>query len=270
MPPSRSRLVKKEESTDHFLAFDEDIDWSQVSETQFESQLGTQIEIQSQSQSQTQVETQTTHIRKPCPTKLAHSPASPPVRTISVESGNSTLTNDSAKTLVVDDEDVGYGALLEGAENIDWDDWGTDEENNGITTPGKLKSPSKFKRFTPVKPKNLGGIAGGSRTLATTLPPYTKPCTRCIVVNTTRHDNLDDPVQVSGFSCSPSLLFSFSQGVVQALSRMPCYLMPGLRFPIFCRGCHPRDLGPVAPRDYLSYRVAPFSRLWLIKLLRKS
>lgn len=200
MPPGKS-LVKKEESVDLFLAFDDGIDWSQVSETQFDSQLDTQI----QTQSQTQVETQNTVIGKPSPAKLVHSSVSPPVRTISVESGSSTQTNDSTRTIVVDDEDVDYRALLEGAENINWDDWDSDEENNAIKTPRKLKSPSKSKKFTPVKPKNLGGGAEGGGGIAITPPPYTKSCTRCIVVNTTKYDYLDDPVQVGWFYCPLSL-----------------------------------------------------------------
>jgi len=185
--------VKKEESLDLFLAFDDGIDWSQVSETQLDSQLQTQPETQSQ----TQVETQTTLIGKPALAKLAHTSASPPVRTISTESGGSTQTNDSAKTLVVDDEDVDYRALLEGAENIDWDNWDTDEDDNVVTTPRKLKSPSMSKKFSPVKPNNLQGVTGGSGVPAITPPPYTKPCTRCVVVNITRYDYLDHPVQVS-------------------------------------------------------------------------
>jgi hypothetical protein len=201
MPPTKS--LKKQESVDLFLVLDDGIDWSQVSETQFDTQLDTQLQTQPETQSETQVETQTTLIGEPSFVKPAHSSASPPVRTISVESGSSTQTNDSAKTLV-DDEDVDYRALLEGAENIDWDDWGTDEEDNTITTPRKPKTPSKSKKFTPVKPKNLRGmvVAGGGGELAITPPPYTKPCTRCIVVNVTRYDYLDHPVQVSGFSYS--------------------------------------------------------------------
>jgi hypothetical protein len=190
MPPSR--LLIKKESVD---LFDDGIDWSQVSETQFDTQS------QTQAQSQTQVETQTTLIGKPPLTKLAHSSVFPPVRTISVESGSSTLTNASVKTLVVDDEDVDFRALLEGAENINWDDWDSDEDNNAITTPRKLKSPSKSKKFTPVKPKNLNGAAGHGGTMVVTPPPYTKPCTRCMVMSITRYDLLDDPVQVNGFPC---------------------------------------------------------------------
>jgi len=210
MPPAKSlRRVKKEESEDLFLAFD-DIDWSQVSETQ----LDTQLDAQLQTQSETQVETQTTLIGEPSLAKLARSSVSPPVRTISIESGSSTQTNDSAKTLVVDDEDVDYRALLEGAEKIDWEDWGTDEENNGITTPRKPKSP-KTKKFTPVKPKNLRGmgIAGGGGGLAITPPPYTKPCMRCIVVSVTKYKYVDHPVQVSDLPPSPHP-FSLSRGEV--------------------------------------------------------
>lgn len=223
MPP-RKPLVKlvKKESVD---LFDDGIDWSQVSETQFDTQSDTQI--QTQSQSQTQVETQTTLIGKPSLTKLAHSSVSPPVRTISVESGSSTQTNDLTKTLVVDDEDVDYRALLEGAENIDWEDWGTDEENSAITTPRKLKSPSKSKKFTPVKPKNLRGVAGGGGASAITPPPYTKPCMRCIVVNITKYDRLDEPVQVSGFFCLLFLPSSVLRGILLASSRLACRLMSG-------------------------------------------
>ena len=228
MPPSKS-LVKKE-SVDLFLAFDEGIDWSQVSETQLDTQPDTQI----QTQSHTQVETQTTLIGNPSLTKLAHSSVSPPVRTISVESGSSTLSCGSTKTLVVDDEHVDYRALLEGAENIDWDDWGTDEENNAITTPRKPKSPSKSKKFTPVKPKNLRGVAGGGGALAITPPQYTIPCTRCIVVNITRYDYLEDPVQVSGVSCPLCILSFVSQRILLALSRLSSPPIPGSRFPIFC------------------------------------
>jgi len=206
MPPAKPlRLVKKEESEDLFPG---DIDWSQVTETQF----GTQLDTQLQTQPETQVESQTTLIGEPSLAKLARSSASPPVRTISIESGSSTQTNDSAKTLV-DDEDVDYRALFEGADNVDWEDWGTDEENNGITTPRKPKSP-KTKKFTPVKPKNLRGmgIAGGGGGLAITPPPYTKPCMRCIVVNITKYDYVDHPVQVSDLPL-PLTLF---RGVVSS------------------------------------------------------
>ena len=204
MPPAKP-LVKKEESEeDLFLAFD-DIDWSQVSQTQFDTQLDTQPETQLE----TQVETQTTLIGDPSLPKVAHSSASPVLQTISTESGTSTQTNASAKTLVVDDEDVDYRALLEGAENIDWDDWDTDEETGGITTPRKPKTPSKGKKFTPVKPANLRGmaVAGGSGGLAITPPPYRKPCTRCIVVKVTNYGELSHPVKVSWLlrsSVSPS------------------------------------------------------------------
>jgi len=199
MPPAR--LIKKEESEDLFLAFGDDIDWSQVSQTQIDSQLDSQLGTQLE----TQTETQTTLIGGPSLAKLAHKSTSPPVRTISTESGSSTQTNDSAKTLVVDDEDVDYRALLEGAENIDWDDWGTDEETNGITTPRKPKTPSKAKKFTPVKPMNLRGmtVAGGGGGLAITPPPYTKPCMRCIVLGISNYKELDHPVKVSGPLRSP-------------------------------------------------------------------
>ena len=189
MPPAR--LVKKEESEDLFLAFG-DIDWSQVSQTQLDTQLDTQLNTQQETQQETQVETQTTLIGGPSLAKFAHLSVSPPLRTISTESGSSTQTNDSVKTLVVDDEDVDYRALLEGAENFDWDDWGTDEEDNVLTTPRKPKSPSKSKKFTPVKPRNLRGMAvagGGGGALAITPPPYKKPCTRCIVVKKTMFDD---------------------------------------------------------------------------------
>jgi hypothetical protein len=221
MPPARS-LVKKEESEDLFLAFDDGIDWSQVSQTQFDTQPDTQLETQPE----TQVETQTTLVGGPSLAKFVHSSVSPPLRTISTESGSSTQTNDSAKTLVVDDEDVDYRALLEGAENFDWDDWGTDEEDNGITTPRKLKSPSMTKKFTPVKPRNLRGVAVGGGGLVITPPPYTKPCTRCIVVKTTNYNYMDHPVQVSGLLRS-SLPFSVSQGGLQALSELSYHLTPG-------------------------------------------
>ena len=203
MPP-RKLLVKKEESLDLFPGFENGIDWSQVSESQFDAQPDTQL----QTQSQTQVETQTTLIGGHSVAKLSHSFVSPPARTISIESGSSTQTNDSIKTLVVDEEDVDYRALLEGAENIDWDNWDSDDDNGVITTPRKLKSPSKSKKFTPVKPKNLRGITGGSGVLAVTPPPYTKRYTRCIVVDITRYDYLDHPVQVSGLLCPLSHLLS--------------------------------------------------------------
>jgi len=195
MPPAKSFVKKEESEEDLFLAFG-DIDWSQVSQTQFDAQPDTQLQTQ---QLETQAETQTTLVGGPSLVKLAHSSVSPPVRTISIESGSSTQTNSSTKTIVVDDEDVDYRALLEGAENFDWDDWGMDEENDGITTPRKPKSPTKAKKFTPVKPKNLRGMGvagGGGPTI--TPPPYTKPCTRCIIVNITKYSDLDHPVQVSG------------------------------------------------------------------------
>lgn len=193
MPSSPRKSLTKEDSVDLFQAFNDGIDWSQISETQLDSQFDTQQQIQSQ--------TQTTLVGNPSVVKLAHSPAPPPARTISVESGGSTRTNDSIRTLVVDDEDVDYQALLEGAENIDWDDWDTDEDNNIITTPRKLKSPSLSKKFTPV---NLRGIGGsGSGLTITPPPPYTKPCTRCIVVDVTKYHYLDEPVVVSSFSFFP-------------------------------------------------------------------
>ena len=193
MPPAKP--LKKEESEDLFLAFG-DIDWSQVSETQFDTQLQTQVETQPETQS----ETQTTLIGGPSLAKLAHSSTSPPVRTISIESGSSTQTNDSIKTLVVDADDVDMRALLEGAENIDWSDWDTDEENNTIMTPRKPKSPSKTKKFSPVRPRNVGGMAvgGGGGGPATTLPPYTKPCTRCVVMDVTDYREVEGTVKVSG------------------------------------------------------------------------
>ena len=195
MPPTGSLAKKEESEEDLFLAFG-DIDWSQVSQTQ----LDTQLDSQPETQLETQVETQTTLIGGPSLAKFAHLSVSPPLRTVSNESGSSTQTNASDKTLVVDDEDVDFRALFEGAENIDWDDWGTDDENNAITTPRKLKSPSKSKKFTPVKPRNLRGmtVAGGGGGLAITPPPYTKPCTRCIVVKITIYHEIDHPVQVSG------------------------------------------------------------------------
>jgi hypothetical protein len=259
-PPTKS--LRKEESVDFF---DDSIDWSQVSETQFDTQLDTQI----QSQSQTQVETQTTIIGKPSLAKLAHSSASPPVRTISLESGSSVQTNDSTKTLVVDDEDVDYRALLEGAENINWDDWGSDEENNVTASPRKLKSPSKSKKFTPVKSKNLKGVVGGGGALAITPPPYTIPCTRCVVVNITRYDYLDDPVQVSGFSC-PLSLFSSSRTEFCWHQAESCHLMPGSIFPIFCDVATQEFWGWLPPGIFFSYRVALFSQLWLMQIPRKS
>ena len=202
MPLPKS--LKKEESEDLFLAFD-DVDWSQVSETQFDTQLDTQV----QTQSETQTETQTTLIGGPSLAKLAHSSVSPPVRTISIESGSSTQTNSSTKTIIVDDEDVDYRALLEGTENIDWDDWDwdTDEEDNGVRTPRKPKSPSKAKKFSPVRPINLRGmgVAGGSGGLTTTPPPYTKLCMRCIVVEVINYkQGMDHPVKVSGLLRSSS------------------------------------------------------------------
>ena len=206
----RAKVIKKEESEDLFLIFD-DIDWSQVSQTQIDdTQVDTQPETQPETQQETQTETQTTLIGGPSIAKLAHKSVSPPVRTISTESGSSTQTNDSAKTLVVDDEDVDYRALLDGAENFDWDDWGTDEETNGITTtPKKPKTPSKTKKFTPVKPKNLKGmaVAGGGGGLVITPPPYTKPCTRCVVVKITDYRALDNEPKVSKLLHSSSWLF---------------------------------------------------------------
>ena len=199
MPPAKP--LKKEESEDLFPAFN-DIDWSQVSDSQFDTQLDTQLQTQLGTQPETQVETQTTLVGGSSPPKFPHSSVSPPVRTVSNESGSSTQTNDSAKTLV-DDEDVDYRALLEGAENIDWSDWGTDEETNAITTPRKPKSPSKSK-FTPVKPKNLRGmaVAGGNGGLAITPPPYTEPHTRCIVVDISDYKELGHSVKVSNPLCS--------------------------------------------------------------------
>jgi len=197
----RAKVVKKEESEDLSLAFG-DIDWSQVSQTQIDdTQVDTQQGTQPETQQETQAETQTTLIGGPSLAKLAHKSVSPPVRTISTESGSSTQTNDSAKTIVVDDEDVDYRALLEGAENFDWDDWGTDDETNGVTTtPKKHKTPSKSKKFTPVKPKNPKGLAagGGGGGLAITPPPYAKPCTRCIVVSVSDYKELGDVPKVSG------------------------------------------------------------------------
>ena len=197
----RAKVVKKEESEDLSVVFG-DIDWSQVSQTQTDdAQVDPQFGTQPETQQETQAETQTTLIGGPALAKLAHKSVSPPVRTISTESGSSTQTNDSAKTLVVDDEDVDYRALLDGAENFDWDDWDTDDETNGVTTtPRKLKSPSKTKKFTPVKPKNLKGmaIAGGGGGLAITPPPYTKPCTRCIVVQAPDNKALYNQPRVSG------------------------------------------------------------------------
>lgn len=201
MPPAKP--LKKEESEDLFPAF-ADIDWSQVTDSQFDTQLDTQLQTQSETQLETQVETQITLIGESSLPKLPHSSISPPVRTISIESGSSTQTNDSIKTLVVDDEDVDYRALLEGAENFDWSDWGSDEESNAITTPRKPKSPSKSK-FTPVKPKHLRGmvIAGSNGGSVITPPPYTEPCTRCIVVNISDYKEMGHPVKVS------NLLHSF-------------------------------------------------------------
>lgn len=226
MPPAK--LLKKEESEDLFLALG-DIDWSQVSGSQFDTQLDTQLQTQLGTQlPETQAETQTTLIGEPSLQKLAHSSVPPPVRTISTESGSSTQTNDSAKTLVVDDEDVDYRALLEGAENFDWSDWGTDEESNAITTPRKPKSPSKSKKFTPVKPENLRSTAvgGGSGALTITPPPYTQPCTRCIVVIISNYMVLDDLVQVSDLLLS-SLPFSISERSLRELSELPYHLVPG-------------------------------------------
>jgi len=198
MPPAKR--IKKEESEDLYLAFGNDIDWSQVSETQVDSQLDSQLATQPETQVETQTETQTTLTGGPSLVKLTHSSVSPPLRTISTESGTSTQTNDSAKTLVAYDEDEDYRALLEGAENIDWDDWGTDEETNGVTTPRKHKTPPKTKKFTPVKPKNLKGmgVAGGGGGLVSTPPPYTKPCTRCIVMEIIDYRETHDNVMVSG------------------------------------------------------------------------
>ena len=233
MPPRKS-LVKKEESLDLFLAFDDGIDWSQVSETQLDSQLDSQLQTQPETQSQTQVETQTTLIGKPSLAKLAHPPASPPVRTISAESGGSTQTNDSVKTLVVDDEDVDYRALLEGAENIDWDNWDTDEDDNVVTTHRKLKSPSMSKKFSPVKPQNLRGVTGGSGVPAITPPPYAKPCMRCVVVNTTRYDYLDHPVQVSSRLRYPCHAFSMSRWEFLRHKASHPVAVPGSRFLVPC------------------------------------
>jgi len=201
MPPAKP--LKKEESEDLFFACGGDIDWSQVSDSQFDIQLQTQVETQPE----TQAETQTTLIGGPSLAKLAHSSVSPPVRTISIESGSSIQTNDSSKTLAVDDEDVETRALL---DNIDWSDWETDDEDNTITTPRKPKSPSKAKKFTPVKPINLRGMtaAGGGGGLAITPPPYTKPCTRCIVMGITDYKEVNDLVKVSGLLRStPPFLF---------------------------------------------------------------
>jgi len=195
----RAKVIKKEESEDLSTLFG-DFDWSQLSQTQFDdTQVGTQLGTQPETQQETQAETQTTLIGGPSLAKLAHKSVSPPVRTISTESGSSTQTNDSAKTLVVDDEDVDLRVLLEGAENFDWDDWGTDEENNSLTTPRKPKTPSKTKKFTPVKPKNLKGmaVAGGGGGLVITPPPYTKPCKRCIVVKVDDYRQLGDVAKVS-------------------------------------------------------------------------
>lgn len=256
MPPGKS-LVKKEESVDFF---DDGIDWSQVSDAQFDTQLGTQIQSQSQTQSQTQVETQTTLVGKPSAAKLAHSPVLPPARTISVESGGSTLTSGSARTIiVVDDEDVDYRALLEGAENINWEDWDSDEDNNAITTPRKLKSPSKSKKFSPVKPINPRGVVGGAGSLAITPPPYTKPCTRCIVVKITRYDRLDDPVQVNGLSCPLFLISSASQGVLRAPNRLSCHPTSSSRFPIFCEVAA-QQFWDVSPPGIIFHPVLLLSR----------
>ena len=196
MPPAKP--LKKEESEDLFPAAFDGIDWSQVSDSQLDTQLDSQLQTQIGTQPDTRVETQTTLVGGTSLPKLPHSSVSPPVRTISTESGSSTQTNDSAKTLVVDDEDVDYIALLEGAENFDWSDWGTDEESNAITTPRKPKSPSKSK-FSPAKPKNLRGVAvaGGNGGSTITPPPYTELCTRCMVVNITRYQEMDHPVIVS-------------------------------------------------------------------------
>jgi hypothetical protein len=118
MPPARP--LKKEESEDLFPAFD-DIDWSQVSDSQFDTQLDSQLQTQVGTQPETQVETQTTLVGGSLSrqTRSFIRFASSPDHLY--ESGSSTQTNDSAKTLVVDDEDVDYRALLEGAENIDWE-----------------------------------------------------------------------------------------------------------------------------------------------------
>ena len=249
MPPTRPLV--KEESVDLFLALDDGIDWSQVSETQFDSQLSTQLPTQSQTQSETQIETQTTLVGGPSLVKLAHSSVSPPVRTISIESGGTTQTNHSTKTLVdEDDEAVDYRALLEGAENIDWDDWGTDEEDSKLKTPRKLKSPSMSKKFTPVKPKNLRGIAGGGGVSAVTPPPYTKPCTRCIVVNSTKYDYMNHPVLVSGSSCPPSppLFFPMGNSVgMDCTILSPCdWFRIRFHLPTF----HQRTSGLSFSRDY--------------------
>lgn len=211
MPPTKP--LKKEESEDLFLAFN-DIDWSQVSESQFDTQADTQSQTQIGTQPpETQTETQTTLVSEPSLTKLAHSSVSPPIRTAPIKSGSSIQTNDSAKTLVVDDEDVDYRTLLEGAEHFDWSDWGTDDEDNTTTTPGKLKSPSMSKKFTPVKPKNLKGIAArGNGALTITPPPYTDQCRRCIVVSIMDYRELNDPVKVTDLLRS-SLCFPSCRGV---------------------------------------------------------
>lgn len=226
MPPAKP--LKKEESEDLFPAFN-DIDWSQVTDSQLDTQLDTQLQTQTQleTQPETQVETQTTLVGGSSLPKLLHSSTSPPVRTVSTESGSSTQTNDSVKTLVVDDEDVDYQALLEGAENFDWNDWGTDEESNAITTPRKPKSPSKAK-FTPVKPKNLRSmaVAGG----AITPPPYTQQCTRCIVVNISDYKELDHPAKASNLCSFPRFPL---RGSLQALRVLLYHLMPGQKFPTF-------------------------------------
>ena len=213
MPPTKP--LKKEESEDLFPAFN-DIDWSQVTDSQLDTQLQTQTQLGTQPE--TQVETQTTLVGGSSLPKFPHSSTSPPVRTISTESGSSTQTNDSAKTLVVDDEDVDYEALLEGAENFDWSDWGTDEESNAITTPRKPKSPSKAK-FTPVKSKNLRGmaVAGG----AITPPPYTQQCTRCIVVNISDYKELNHPAKVSNVRSFPPVSTSGKSAGVKRVTLPP-------------------------------------------------
>lgn len=212
MPPTKP--LKKEESEDLFLGFN-DIDWSQVSESQWDTQADTQL--QTLIETQTQAETQTTLISEPSLTKLAHPSACPPIQTVSVKSESSTQTNDSTKTLVVDDEDVDYIALLEGAENFDWSDWGTEDEDNTTTTSGKLKSPSMSKKFTPVKPKNPKRVTAGAGNSAVmiTPPPYTDQCKRCIVVSVTDYNETDHPVKVTDLLCS-SLCFPSCRGCMRA------------------------------------------------------
>ena len=239
MPPKKppAKLVKKEESEDFFLAFT-DIDWSQVPQTQLDSQLNTQpstqTESQTESQTETQVESQTTLIGSTSLAKFAHLSVSPPIRTISTESGTSTQTNDSAKTLVVDPEDVDYEALFEGTDAIDWDDWDTDKETNGFSTPRKPKSPSKSKKFTPMKPGNLRGLvaAGGGGGSAITPPPYTKLCTRCIVLKITSNGELSHQVKVSGLLRLPH--FIGLSGMSARIGRMILLPDTWLKCPILC------------------------------------